>query len=191
MKKRYTLDQDVICHIFKSGTRGNKTVEPNDGSGGHAVQDIITKISAYKILSIPIHKKSEADTWKSATLEQARLCPFPHVATFTFNNVTYTKKSMFPGHLKKEDVIKTIERALTSPTSGHTYAKSSVQRDGKDKTVVSPQDWRRQISDKVIDGGDYVEGKANGITVRGQVKGHAKGQDLTSAFPNTIGFFDL
>lgn len=185
MKKRYSLSKKVIDHVFKSGG------EANDGSGGHATQDM-NNITEYAITHIPPHKKGEAEDWKKATNEKAVACPFAHIATYKRSTQKYIEKSMFPGHVTRTELIKTIERALSSTTKGHTYPISSspLQDDGT-RTWIRPSDWRRKITDHSICSGDYVKGRANGITVVGQVKGHADGEDLTSAFPHTVGFYKI
>ena len=186
MKKRYVLSQKVIDHIFKIGS--DKT---NDGAGGHSTVEM-DDVTEYKITHIPVHKKDEADNWKRMDLAEAKRCPFPHVATYKRGARLYNQKSMFPGNVKKADLIKTIERALTSPSRGHTYAKtSSPMASDKTRQWINPNDWKRQITDNSISGGDYVKGRANGIIVIGQVKGHGEGEDLTSAFPHTVGFHKI
>jgi hypothetical protein len=186
MKKRYTLDQDVICHVFKSGERANGTAEPNDGGGGHATQDIANKISAYSIIGVPLGKKDVAATWFAKTKAEAILCPFPHIATFTFAGTTYTKKSMFPGNVTKAELVKTIERALTSPTHAHTYNGAAAVNSANGLPFVPGKDFKRKLSG--VTNGDYVFGRANGISIKGQKKG-AHGAGLTSAFPDTDNFY--
>lgn len=183
MKKRYTLDPDIVCHVFKSGTRNDGTIEPNDGAGGHAVQDIKSKITEYKIDAIPREKRGGATNWLAAAKDVAILCPFAHVATFKLAGQAYIQKSMFPGNVTKAELIKTIERALTSPTSSHCY-NGFVH---KNKVSLPTSEFERQLSDNVIEGG-YVLGRANGIRIKGQTKGADKGA-LTSAFPDTTNFF--
>jgi len=185
MQKRYKLSKSVVDHIFKTGA------EANDGSGGHATQ-AMNNIKKYTITHIPQHKSDEAQKWRMSEIKTAIKCPFPHIATFEIGSQTYTNKSMFPGSVTKAELIKTIERALTSTTSGHTYPNSSSPlKDDGTRTWIRPSDWRRKITDHSISSGDYVKGKANGITVIGQVKGHAGGEDLTSAFPHTVGFLKI
>lgn len=183
MKKRYTLDPDIVCHIFKSGTRSNGTVEPNDGAGGHAVHDVKAKITEYKIDAIPPDKRGGTTNWLAAAMEVAMLCPFAHVATFKIGTQAYHQKSMFPGTGTKDNLIKTIERALTSPTSSHCYNGYNKAHKG----WISTADFERQLSDQTIEGG-YVLGRANGIRIKGQTKGADKGA-LTSAFPDTTNFY--
>jgi hypothetical protein len=93
MKKRYALEVDVICHIFKKGTRSDGTQEPNDGSGGHATQDQFSAISEYKILAIPPKMKHEAAVWFQAETAKAKTCPYAHVASFKIGTQSYTNKS--------------------------------------------------------------------------------------------------
>ncbi len=188
MKKRYNLDQDVICHIFKHGKRANGTIEPNDGAGGHATQDKASSITEYKITAVPQAKKAEADTWFKAKKADAIACPFPHVATFKIGTQAYHNKSMFPGHVTKAALIKTIERALSSATSAHTYNGSARVNSANGIAWVAPGDFKRPISDSTVENGGYVVGRADGIRIKGQKKGADDG-DLTSAFPDTKGFY--
>lgn len=188
MKKRYTLDQNVICHIFKSGKHTNNVIEPNDGAGGHAVQDIRSKITEYTILAVPQANKADLTEWAKKKLEERLLCPYPHVATFKFSGQSYNSKSMFPGTGTKDELIKTIERALTSGTSAHTYNGSAKVNAANGKAWVAPADFKRPLSDMTVENGDYVVGRANGLRIKGQKKG-AGGAGLTSAFPDTTGFY--
>ncbi|WP_271103055.1 hypothetical protein [Pseudomonas tohonis] len=188
MKKRYTLDQDVICHIFKSGKHANNLSEPNDGAGGHATHDIKSKITEYTILAVPQAKQGELAGWAGKTLSERILCPYPHVATFKIGTQSYNSKSMFPGTGTKAELIKTIERALTSGTSAHTYNGSAKVNAASGRAWVAPADFKRPLSDMTTENGDYVVGRANGLRIKGQKKG-AGGAGLTSAFPDTTGFY--
>ena len=188
MKKRYSLDQDVVCHIFKKGKRKDGTPEPNDGAGGHATQDVAAALTEYKILAVPQSKREQAATWFSAGKAQAILCPFPHVATFKIGNQAYNSKSMFPGNLTKAELIKSIERALTSATSAHTYNGSAKVNSANGRAWVAPADFVRPLSDMTIENGVYVVGRANGMRIKGQKKGANDGE-LSSAFPDATGFY--
>ncbi|WP_102110386.1 hypothetical protein [Oceaniglobus roseus] len=185
MQKRYKLDQDVICHVWKSGTRTNGTKEPNDGAGGHATQDITP--TDYQIVGIPPSRKGEADKWFKATLSEALKCPFAHIASFKIGTTKYLNKSMFPCTEKKDDLIKTIERALSSCTPGHTYDGQAKINASSGKPIVTAKDYVRPLSDMTVENGAYVVGRANGLRIKGQCKGAGAG-GLTSVFPDTRGF---